>query len=195
MWQIPPTNLKKWQVLRSHMVFDNPWCRVRRDEVKLPSGTVIDDYFVNLRPEIVMVLAVTTQQEIIFVRQYRHGIQGILLELPAGTFFPDQESPNIAIHRELEEETGYQIQQLISLGQIYDNPVKDQSRLHLFLAPTVTPTGKKKWDVTEEIEVILVPITMVREQIFNGEIKVAGSLAALLLGLEKISPLDGHGKN
>ena len=194
MWQIPPSNLKKWQILHSRMVLDNPWCRVRRDEVQLPNGKVIDDYFVNVRPEIVMVLAVTTEQEIIFVRQYRHGVQEILLELPAGTFFPDQESPTAAIGRELEEETGYQIQDLISLGEIYDNPVKDQSRLHLFLAPAVMPTGQKKWDVTEEIEVVLMPIAMVREQIFNGNIRVAGSLAALLLGLEKISQIN-HGEN
>ena len=141
MWQLPPSHLKKWQILRSRLVFDNPWCRVKQDMVQLPNKTVIDDYFVNLRPEIVMVLAVTAQQEIIFVRQYRHGVQEILLELPAGNFYPDQESPDSAMRRELEEETGYQALELINLGQIFDNPVKDQSRLHLFLAPRVTPTG------------------------------------------------------
>jgi 8-oxo-dGTP pyrophosphatase MutT (NUDIX family) len=174
------------------MVLDNPWCRVRRDSVQLPNGTLIDDYFVNVRPEIVMVLALTPQREIIFVRQYRHGVQEILLELPAGTFFPSQESPATAIHRELEEETGYQIGTLLDLACIYDNPVKDQSRLHLFLAPDVTPTGKKTWDITEEIEVVLMPIAVVREQIFSGQIRVAGSLAALFLGLEKIAQLHGN---
>ncbi|MBE9202652.1 NUDIX hydrolase [Synechocystis salina LEGE 06099] len=190
MWHLPPSNLQKWHLCHSRMVLDNPWCRVRQDTVQLPNGTLIDDYFVNVRPEIVMVLAVTSQQEIIFVRQYRHGVQEILLELPAGTFFPHQESPTAAIRRELEEETGYQIVSLLSLGCIYDNPVKDQSRLHLFLAPDVTPTGKKAWDVTEEIEVVLMPIAVVREQIFSGQIRVAGSLAALLLGLEKMTQLD-----
>ncbi|MBD2653026.1 NUDIX hydrolase [Synechocystis sp. FACHB-383] len=191
MWHLPPSNLQKWRICQSRMVLDNPWCRVRQDAVQLPDGTLIDDYFVNVRPEIVMVLAVTPQQEIIFVRQYRHGVQEILLELPAGTFFPDQESPTAAIRRELEEETGYQIVSLLNLGSIYDNPVKDQSRLHLFLAPYVTPTGKKAWDVTEEIEVVLMPIAVVREQIFSGQIRVAGSLAALLLGLEKMAQLNG----
>ncbi|MBE9175362.1 NUDIX hydrolase [Synechocystis salina LEGE 06155] len=192
MWHPPPSNLQKWRLCQSRMVLDNPWCRVRQDAVQLPNGHVIDDYFVNVRPEIAMVLAVTPQQEIIFVRQYRHGVQEILLELPAGTFFPDQENPSAAIRRELEEETGYQIATLLNLGCIYDNPVKDQSRLHLFLATDVTPTGKKAWDITEEIEVVLMPIAVVREQIFSGQIRVAGSLAALLLGLEKISQLDGN---
>lgn len=187
MWQFPPSALKKWQILRSQLVLDNPWCRVKQDMVQLPNGTIIDDYFVNLRPEIVMVLAVTEAQEIIFVRQYRHGVQEILLELPAGTFYPAQETPEMAMKRELEEETGYCAPELIALGQIFDNPVKDQSRLHLFLAPRVTPTGVKNWDVTEEIEILLIPIAVVRQQIFKGEIRVAGSLAALLLGLERLS--------
>ena len=192
MWHLPPSNLQKWHLCQSRMVLDNPWCQVRRDTVQLPNGTLIDDYFVNVRPEIVMVLAVTPQREIIFVRQYRHGVQEVLLELPAGTFFPNQESPTAAICRELEEETGYQIVNLLSLGCIYDNPVKDQSRLHLFLATDVTPTGKKAWDITEEIEVVLMPIAVVREQIFSGQIRVAGSVAALLLGLEKLSSLLQH---
>ncbi|MFM1843222.1 MAG: hypothetical protein RLZZ490_1964 [Cyanobacteriota bacterium] len=189
MWQLPQSYLKKWQILRSCLVLDNPWCRVKQDVVQLPGGTVIDDYFVNLRPEIVMVLALTEQQEIIFVRQYRHGVQEILLELPAGNFQPDQESPAIAMGRELEEETGYQAQQLICLGQIFDNPVKDQSRLHLFLAPQTMATGIKKWDITEEIEIVLIPIAEVKPLIFRGEIRVAGSLAALFLGLERLREL------
>ena len=190
MWQLPPSHLKKWQILHSRLVFDNPWCRVKQDVVQLPNETVIDDYFVNLRPEIVMVLAVTARQEIIFVRQYRHGVQEILLELPAGTFYPDQENPEMAMKRELEEETGYQALELISLGQIFDNPVKDQSRLHLFLAPQVMPTGTQKWDVTEEIEIVPIPIAAVKPLIFTGEIRVAGSLAALLLGLERLRDLS-----
>jgi 8-oxo-dGTP pyrophosphatase MutT (NUDIX family) len=189
MWQLPPSYLKKWQILRSRLVFDNPWCQVKQDVVQLPNGTVIDDYFVNLRPEIVMVLALTEHQEVIFVRQYRHGVQEILLELPAGNFHPAQESPEIALKRELEEETGYQALELINLGQIFDNPVKDQSRLHLFLAPRVTRTGTKKWDITEEIEIVPIPIAEVRSLIFQGDIRVAGSLAALFLGLERLRDL------
>ncbi|MFN6259131.1 MAG: NUDIX hydrolase, partial [Microcystis sp.] len=53
------TNLKKWQIIKSELVFHNRWCQVRQDVVKLSSGQVIDDYFVNIRPEIVLVVPVT----------------------------------------------------------------------------------------------------------------------------------------
>ena len=78
------TNLKKWQIIKSELVFHNRWCQVRQDAVKLSSGQVIDDYFVNIRPEIVLVVPVTGDNQLVFVRQYRHGVKEILLEFPAG---------------------------------------------------------------------------------------------------------------
>lgn len=60
----------------------------------------------NIRPEVAIVLPITSNQEIILVRQYRHGAGEILLELPAGTFNPNQESPQAAAIREVKEETG-----------------------------------------------------------------------------------------
>ncbi len=63
------------------MVLDNPWCRVRQDEIELPNGKILDDFFVIVRPEIALVLPITNNQEIVFVRQYRHGVGEILLEI------------------------------------------------------------------------------------------------------------------
>jgi 8-oxo-dGTP pyrophosphatase MutT (NUDIX family) len=57
------------------------------------------------------------------VLQYRHGAGEILLELPAGTFNPNQESPQVAASRELKEETGYTTDTLTHLATLYDNPV------------------------------------------------------------------------
>jgi len=66
--------IKKWNILQSRLVFDNPWCQVRQDEIQLPNGQVIDDYFITIRPDITLVLPITQAQEIVFVRQYRHGV-------------------------------------------------------------------------------------------------------------------------
>ena len=176
-------NLQKWNLLNSQLVFDNKWCRVRQDEIQLPNGQVIHDFFVNIRPDIAIILAVTSKQEIVFVRQYRHGVREILLELPAGTFYAEQESSIIAAARELEEETGYVAEQLMEIATLYDNPVKDTNKIFVFLAENVQPSGKQSLDITEEIEVVLIPIEQVINQIRQGEISVSGTIAAIFLGL------------
>ena len=177
-------SLKKWKILTSKFVVNNQWCRVRQDQVELPDGTVIDDYFVNIRPEIALVLPITPQNEIVFVRQYRHGVQDILLELPAGTFDSREEDSLTAAKRELEEETGYIAQDLIFMKTIYDNPVKDDNKIHIFLGLNAKKTGTIKLDVTEEIEVILIPIKEVIHRVMSGEICVAGTIATIFMGLE-----------
>ncbi len=179
------TELTKWKLKQSHWVLDHQWSRVRRDEVELPDGTVIDNFFVNVRPDIAVVLAITPQEEIVFVRQYRHGVGEILLELPAGSFHPETESSESAAARELAEETGYVGEKHILLATLYDNPVKDTNSIHLFLAKNVLKKEEEiKLDITEEIEVILIPISQVMERIIDGEICVAGTISAIFLALE-----------
>ncbi|OUL18457.1 NUDIX hydrolase [Nostoc sp. RF31YmG] len=175
--------LKKWTILKSKMVLDHPWCKVRQDEIELPNGTVIDDYFVNLKPEVALILPITSNQEIVFVRQYRHAVGEFFIELPAGSFDPEQESAEIAAVRELVEETGYITQQVRKIATLYDKPSKDTNQIHLFLAENVIKAREQQLDITEEIEVILIPVESVLEKIAQGEIAVAGSVAALFLGL------------
>ncbi len=177
------TVLRKWQILASKWVLDHRWCRVRQDQVLLPNQVVVDDYFVVVRPDVALVLAVTPQAEIVLVRQYRHGVQEILLELPAGTFDPEQETPEAAALRELQEETGYTCQTLKKIATLYDNPVKDTNRIHLFLATDAAIAGAQQLDATEAVEVVLVPQAEILEKITTGEICVSGTIAALFLGL------------
>lgn len=176
-------DLKKWQILQSELIVNSPWCRVRQDRVRLPNGEIVDDFFVNIRPDIALILPVTPQAEIVFVRQYRHGIGEILLELPAGTFNPAVETGEFAALRELTEETGYVAEEIIFLAKLYDNPVKDTNSVHLFLAKNVKFSGSRNLDITEDIDVVLVPIKEVMGKIERGEICVAGSLSAIFLGL------------
>ncbi|MEG4120304.1 NUDIX hydrolase [Microcoleus sp. N9_B4] len=177
-------NLTKWKLLRSRFVLTNKWCQVRQDEIELPSGQIIDDFFVNVRPNIALVFATTEQQELVLVRQYRHGVGEILLELPAGSFNPAEESGKSAAARELAEETGYVAEEILELATLYDNPVKDTNSIYLYFAKDVMLARQIQLDVTEDIEVVLVPIAEVILKIKNREISVAGSIAAIFLGLE-----------
>ena len=164
------------------MVFDHRWYRLRQDKVALPNGVVVDDYFVSLRPDIATVLPITAAGEVVFVRQYRHGIGQVLLELPAGTFEAG-EDPLVAAQRELREETGYSADSWELISTVYNNPVKQNNRLHLFKAQPVKLVAEQQLDRTEDIEMVLKPLAAIPELIASGEICVAGSLLALTLGL------------
>ena len=169
------------------MVLNHQWCKVRQDEIELPNGEVVNDYFLTIRPEVALILPITSNQEVVLVRQYRHGVGEILLELPAGTFNPEQESPQAAAIRELQEETGYITDVVTHLATLYNNPVKDTNKINLFIAENVMKAGQQNLDVTEEIDVVLVPIEAVMRKITTGEICVCGTVTAIFLGLNFLS--------
>lgn len=58
------TKFKKWQLLRSQLVFNHQWCQIRRDTIKLANGEIIDDFFVNIRPDIALIFPVTPAAEV-----------------------------------------------------------------------------------------------------------------------------------
>ncbi|MBW4685248.1 MAG: NUDIX hydrolase [Komarekiella atlantica HA4396-MV6] len=180
-------DLKKWKTLKSKMVLDHRWCKVRQDEIELPNGKIVDDYFVSIKPDVALVLPITSSREIVFVRQYRHAVGGFFLELPAGSFDPTKESAEAAAIRELAEETGYISQEIRKIITLYDKPSKDTNQIHLFIAENVIKTGEQELDITEEIEVVLIPIESVLDKVSQGEISVAGTIAALLLGLQSLT--------
>ncbi|RNI30357.1 NUDIX hydrolase [Rufibacter immobilis] len=178
---------RHWRLVRSNIAFKHKWYTLRRDEVELPNGHQVDDFFVSERPDGALVFPITEQNEVLFVRQYKHAAQNVFLELPAGSFFPDQEQAKDAAQRELLEETGAVLtQDLIPLGVLHDNPAKDTNRLHLFLAQNVRVEQAQVLDITEDIEVVRVPLDQVLPRVLNGEICVSGSVALCFLALRHL---------
>jgi ADP-ribose pyrophosphatase len=175
--------IRPWEIISSEIVFDHAWYKVRRDEVLLPDGHRMDDYFVRVGPEVVLVFPVTREQEVVMVRQYKHGAQEILLELPGGFFHAHEEDPATAALRELQEETGYVCGKLTRLDSMSDNPTKDTHRIHLFIAEDLRQEGSQNLDISEDIEVLHIPLSTITEQVLQGKIRVSGSVALIFLGL------------
>ncbi|TAE58989.1 MAG: NUDIX hydrolase [Nostocales cyanobacterium] len=187
-------NLERWNVVSSQMLINHRFCQVRRDAVELPSGKIIDDFFVYVKPDIALILPITKNEEVVFVRQYRHAVGEFFIELPAGRFNVDEEDAQTAALRELREETGYYSENVRKITTLYDNPSKETNQIHLFLAEDVVKVGEpENLDVTEEIDVILIPINEIFDKITTGEISVAGTVAALFLGLNL--NFGNHGNN
>jgi 8-oxo-dGTP pyrophosphatase MutT (NUDIX family) len=161
------------------MVFDHRWNKLRRDIVKLPDGRVVDDYFVSQRPNVAIVVPLTPENHFVLVRQYKHGVQAIALEFPAGTFW--SESSEMAAARELEEETGYSPGSMMSLGTCFDDASKNSNLVHIFLARGCVQTGKQCLDPLEEasgVEVVRMSLKEVTKALEDGEIKAMSSVAA-----------------
>ena len=179
------TDLQPWKTLRTEMVLDLRWYKVRREEVQLPDGRILDDYYVSVRPEVALVFPVTAAGEVIMVRQYKHGAREILLELPGGVCDAN-EPPEEAARRELLEETGYAADRLTPLATLHDDPTKNTNRFHLFLAEGVHPVREQALDETENIRVERVPLGEIKNKVLSGEIRVANSVAITFLALEKL---------
>jgi ADP-ribose pyrophosphatase len=181
-----PQEIKPWKTLSSQLVFDHKWYKLRRDHVELPSGRVLDDYFVSVRPNVVLTFPVTADNEVIFVRQYKHASGQILLELPGGVIDEDETEPLEAAKRELLEETGYTSDEVEQVLHVIDNPTKDTNTIYFFVARNVHQVAEQDLDETEAIEVVKIPLAEVEARILRGDIRVSGSVALSLLALRHL---------
>lgn len=168
------------------MVVDEKWYKLRRDEVELPNGLVMDDYYVSVRPNVALVFPVTEDNQVIFVRQYKHAAGSIFIELPGGVIDEHEVEPLEAAKRELLEETGYTSDEVEPLLEVIDNPTKDTNKIYYFLARNVHQVAEQDLDVSENIEVLKVPLEEVENMILSGKVNVAGSIALSLLALRKL---------
>ena len=177
-----------WKVLASHNAFDHRWYVVRRDVVQLPDGTV-DEYFLSVRPDVVVVVAVDRSGQIVMVRQYQHGVRERTLEFPAGTFKDEQ--PEAAALRELEEETGYVPAKIEYLGRCFDNASKNTNTVHMLLALDCEPSGQQRLDPMEKaagLEVLLMPVAKVAQALDDGDIAAMSSVAAGYRAIRRLLP-------
>ncbi len=105
-----------------------------------------------IHPGGVCVAAITPNNTLLFVKQYRFGVEKPLLEFPAGLIEPN-EDPKVTALRELEEETGYLANHIKTLGSYYLSPGYSSEIIHLYFAKDLKKTSQNL-DLFEDIEVI-----------------------------------------
>jgi ADP-ribose pyrophosphatase len=183
--------IEKWKLQKSKNILTTKWITIDAETLDTPNGT-IDTFYVIREPRYLfppnpfilsswsVVIPITPQNEIILVEQYRRGSDTISLELPAGDI-DNNETPEQAALRELQEETGYEaMKKPIPLGYLFTEPSRNTNRGYGFVVfVNETPTGKQKLDEHENIRVKKLSIKEVQKAIQEGRINHSCHVAFL----------------
>jgi len=174
----------RWRVTSSSYVVDTQYLRLRKDRIELPDGRIIEDYYVRESRGFAVVFATTPDGRVILVRQYKHGIGKVLLELPAGAIDPGEEPLQTAM-REFAEETGY-AGSMQHVRTFCTDPTNANTVAHLFYAPNVRAAGKQNLGLGEDITVELATFDELHAMVRDGTIDSAPHVASIYVMLDRL---------
>ena len=170
--------LKPWESISEEPLFQYKVFNVLKARRRSPRTGKEVGLFILDTVDWVNVVAFTKEQELILVRQYRHGIQDFTLEIPGGVLDGD-EDPAVAARRELREESGYAPGEVTRIGRAAPNPAFQTNHITTYLATGCELAGDLIQDHGEDLEVVLVPRAEVEAKVRTGEIDHALVLAGL----------------
>src|SRR5512139_1619450 len=165
-------------ILASERVYEGRILNLRVDEIRTSTGVEALREIVE-NGGAVAVVALDNQQRVVLVRQYRHAVRSLIIEVPAGKLDGD-EDPLEGAERELREETGFRAGRYERLGSFYPAPAWSTELVYLYLATHLTP-GPTHPEADEAIELLHVPLAEAIAMIRSGAIADGKSVAALLL--------------
>lgn len=176
--------ISNWELISSEIDRKYNIFSISINRSKSPSTGQVHEFQVIDSPDWVAVIAITDQQEIVLVRQFRHGISQVSLEPPGGLVKPDT-TPLESGKAELAEETGYTSEDFQLLGWMYPVPAIFKNKFYVYLAQGAKLTSTQNLDETEEIEILLLPVKDIPESIRSGQINCSVMIAALHLYLDR----------
>lgn len=168
------------KTIKRDTLFTGKIIEVALDEVALPQGGTATRELV-FHPGGVGIVAITPEEKMLFVRQFRKPLERVILEIPAGKIDPGEGThPEITGARELEEETGYRTQKMTKLASMYLSPGFANEMLHLYLAEGLEKVeDPRAMDEDEVIEVYELTLDEALERLQTGEICDAKTIYAL----------------
>lgn len=163
--------IRPWQKLSSKPVGDFRIFTVRSDEKVSPRTGRSHDFYIIDCVDWVNVIAITPDQQLVMVEQYRHGSNTVELEVPGGIMDATDASPVATGIRELREETGYDGENARLLGNTFANPAIMSNTCHTVVVENCTFQQTVQFDSGEDLMTRLVPISEVRALVAEGKIR------------------------
>ncbi len=154
----------------------------RVDTVRLPNGKTATREYMD-HPGAVGVVPFLDERTVVMVRQYRHPVREVTLELPAGKL-DRGESPLSCVRRELDEETGYKARRIAPLLRYWPTPAFANEVLHMYVAEGLTP-GRMHTDDDEFLRCVTVPFERAVAMALDGRIKDSKTVIGLLACLAR----------
>jgi ADP-ribose pyrophosphatase len=158
------SNVRPWKELSRSTVFEKFGRAVVEVVYELPTGQQ-DTFYIKSEPPAACILALTEQNNVVMVRQYRPGPHEVLLELPGG-YVDRGESPTEAMRRELLEETGYD-GNVSLVATAFDDAYSTLTRT-CFVATNCKKVQEPRHEATEFIEVVETSLDEFRELLRSG---------------------------
>lgn len=162
--------IRPWPTLSSRLVGDFRIFTVRSDEKVSPRTGQKHDFFIIECVDWVNVLAVTPDDHLVMVEQFRHGSNTVELEIPGGIMDAGETSPVETGVRELREETGYAGRNARVLGQVFANPAIMTNTCYTVIVEDCTLQHAVQFDSGEDLITRLVPIADVGRLVASGKI-------------------------
>ncbi len=163
----------------------NDFISIKKDQCRKSNNEIVEEYFTIEREDVVVIIALTEENNLILVRQFRQPVNSVNLELPAG-HINKGETPENAAHRELLEETGYQCKNLKKIGACYASAGIMNNTIHYFLGKDAKQISEQDLDQNEEIEIQLTVFKTALKMIESGKIKDLGSVNGVFLAEKHI---------
>jgi len=179
----------RWKKISSKYISRDIWGTVRKDICETAEGKIIDPYYVYEFPTWVTAVALTQEGKIIMERQYRYALDVVCYEIPGGCVDETDTSLEMAIARELMEETGYHFSKYEYLGKTSANPSTNNNWMHMFLATGGTYQKEQQLDHNEEIEVYLFSLDEVKKLLAENQIIQSMHVTTLYYALAKMKSL------
>lgn len=186
--------IKPWPIIESTKGPDMGLFSIQVNRCRSPKTGREHNFYVIDFPDWVQIIPITADDQVVMIRQYRHGCSRIFLELPGGLIDKGDPSPDKSARRELLEETGYLAEDLHLLTRTYPQPAVLNHMGLTYLAREVRRVGASNLDSTEDIEVYLVELQRIPGMIRSGEIDHGQTVMALSLYflLNTMSSVNGH---